>query len=1425
MACLAASRDRTANAPRQDAPSESDPVDCGLAAVHVVAQQQQFPGLAQSQTTSQPAQSVQAQPEGATKDGASDNGASCIGASGIGAHPSLSTAEHEPVVSDRGSHGTRPLDSSSTHLQDSGSSSLSSPRHELELIPEDRPISTPHHADSTIASTTTASSAVPPSNDPPAASTPDTGSNFIRPVVHRPAPHPLSPRPSTRSPISSSLSILDEPPSPTIIRTASGSSRLRHPTPDINARSGSYTGNIAALEATAERFSMTSSIDDAIREAHNELKRSDSRRSSILAASVKSGDYATDSHLSLLPSLSVGQQSSIVGSINAARTGGYSPGGFVMSPTQSITGRLRSGSKGSSALSRADSTRSKPETLDGEAFPDLSGSMMSSLSRHGPETGSIQSAHSLRSVHSVQSLQSIRSGAPLSLAEIAEMEPPSGLTQAAMDEADRTVPQLENLEDDDEDILARALQQVEPDATDIEVAEQPNLHAIDDWDRTPMMEEFDNSYWDNHEESSTLHVRNPADQVHARAYGGKDSPTKHQHADHDNPDTIDDDDNVFADFDGMHCDPDSVAEHFPHHSEEDRTIPAGQRLPGPPQPRPQAARTERPKSYFDPATGQNMLYYPARVPAMLNLPPKLGKGVKAAEAARNVRRSQLLSQMPTQARESRFWLPDPLEGSGSMKLDPVLPMDDDLAQASQHSSTGELGPEQTLAALERPATQTAFHENSPLESPGLQNLRRPPRLGDPDVRQSRMNMSDLPPQLRASAFFDMPKQSLPKIEVKDGSAMATLDSILDAAASAPVSAFTDHAYAGHLGKEVYGVEKKKNRQSQLTLAPAAGDGKANRLSKSASTLALPEADKRRSVWSLLSGRGKSRSSANLLAVQEADARSNLQGSVDDDASDVDETSALSPDHESDSDEEQFSGQPTTLLAELQMRKKQQEKRTKNPLHHGEVLHSTLLELDAVAEYEAQSRQKKKVNLAWAGESPDAGSEDDEDVPLGLLAAQKQLGSKTSYSDLAFAAQELNRPLGLMERRELDDNEPLSRRRDRLQGKTVPVSMYLQASGNATRLSMLPGSRSVSPLRMVGAVSPGASAPSPNLEDEEHSGETLGERRRRLCAEADGDNPLPRARRVSGAFSSELLSELGINEKDNDGEKAKENAAPVIEEEETLGQRRRRLQAEKEAREKEMGARPVSDENQQGPISRRLNMADILAANPLDTPGSKDPHEVERRRNEDESARYAREQEAKMRAFRAQVPKALGDPKAGVLTPGGYQNGRFNDNRGGFGGSTGSVNGPSHVPGGMSVSQMGMQQNHHLQGQSTNLIGAAGNYNNYSNAGPNSVNPIFAKSDPFGNGYKGGILQSHPQFNNRPQTFVSGSLLASGGYGAFGGGIGAAGGYSANQTAYGGGVGFVGGAPPMGYGMQAGGLQMMTGKQQADLVERWRQGIR
>ncbi|KAG8419411.1 hypothetical protein J3458_004279 [Metarhizium acridum] len=284
------------------------------------------------------------------------------------------------------------------------------------------------------------------SSDPASGSEFGSGSGFALPTspstlgsslhsVHSPSaparPHPIrapspadprdsvsqmtksTPPPDRDAELGSSAELVDERP----LRTASvrADTRMVHPkpiarppamshgVPDKLIRSGSAAGNIAQLEATAERLSMTSSIDDAIRDLHGELKRSDSRRSAKLAlATMASVDENTTSPASQL-TRHLSSTSSIVSTNNAARHGGYSPAGFVLSPNTSLTSRLRSGSGNSSG--RQDATH---ETI---------------LSRHGPGKSSVRSVRSTK----------------LSLAEISESEPIS-LNQKAFDEADAAPP-------------------------------------------------------------------------------------------------------------------------------------------------------------------------------------------------------------------------------------------------------------------------------------------------------------------------------------------------------------------------------------------------------------------------------------------------------------------------------------------------------------------------------------------------------------------------------------------------------------------------------------------------------------------------------------------------------------------------------------------------------------------------------------------------------------------------------------------------------------------------------------------------------------------------------------------------------------------------------------------------------------------------
>jgi hypothetical protein len=812
-------------------------------------------------------------------------------------------------------------------------------------------------------------------------------------------PRPSRPRLRTQAPATSAeeRGLASKPPEP-ILRSASGRDlTLRHPTPDLQVLQGAYMGNIEHLERTAERLSMTSSIDDAIRELHLEQKRIDSRRSSLLSSPE-------------LPSVTteVSNASSIVETNNLARSGGYSPAGFMMSPKGSLTtgGIHRSASKSSRFGSRPE-----PE-LEGrplESFANTSSEMPPVLSR---------------------------------AASIAEQnENSTTLTRPVLDLIDSNL--------------------------DLDL-QMPQTRDGPEEEERPTT-------------SASINTFDQAEQA-------------------------------FADFDGVHSAPPQRSMSENESSNEaaemaQRRISSLGRMSvaGSDAGSQRGASNDRmsmiqPQSYADPSTGQQMVYYPAPVPMMLNLPQKLSK--TPSSMARNKRRSQVLSSIPQAARQSAIWLPDVLETED----EPNNMAEDD-------------GEHQMYVAQHQRATMGG--------------------------RRLTQDLQHLPPQLRANAFFDIPGPNQ-MVELKEQSAVATLDSILDASAFAPVSAFTDHAFAGHLGHEVYGRPALRNSRSSTQL------------------LTEEKSKKRVSSFNLL--RGRRASSSELPGSENEKKRQNTLADIRDgkilrDDDDDDDGMALEDyegeleDEDDEEDEEVYQGAPTTLLAELQLRKQQQKHRTRplgNAFPNG--MHSTLLELDSVAQVEQKTRQQKRVQLAWEDpsvqEAEDAMAGGDEDVPLALLYAKKS------------QIQEPNRPMGLMERRDMEDNEPLSRRRDRLQGRPL-------TNKRASTMMDIPR----------------------NLTPEE--GETVTQQAQRLNDTGRSSTGLPSARPVSGDFASEMMSQFG-GDLDPKGKGKETSTSPAPEEEETLGQRRKRLQAEKEARAKEVGN--LGDAQRQ-PLTKRRSMADILSAHP------------------------------------------------------------------------------------------------------------------------------------------------------------------------------------------------------------------------------------
>ena len=516
----------------------------------------------------------------------------------------------------------------------------------------------------------------------------------------------------------------------------------------------------------------------------------------------------------------------------------------------------------------------------------------------------------------------------------------------------------------------------------------------------------------------------------------------------------------FADFDGVHT---NQRGSLDRDSASMRQI----SLQHPP-----LARDSR--AFKEAQPGEKMIYYPAPVPVMLNLPTRLSK---ANFGDREKRRLQALSGVPEEWRKSAVWL--------------------------NNDSTTNLAERQLK----------------------------------------------LPPQLRANAFFEVPGTTA-NLQLKNGSAVHTLDSILDAAAHAPVSAFTDHPIAGKLGHEVYGAERKSRKS-------IAGDKllakKVKRRSSLSNILKLKKSSER--LDDARQSRITSRES-KLLSPEDAESGDELERATaaslapgEDELVDEEEE-AEGSDAESEESEHRpgFSGAPTTLLAELQMRKEQQKTRNRTAADgfpHG--MHATLLEMDAVLQLQQKSRKTKHVTLAWEDhEEADRENFDDDDVPLGMLFPEKDRPNH----------QDSNRPMGLMEKREMEDNEPLRARRARLRGEPYqapsmrapsPVKSMPDETESKFKLE-LPGNNAL----------------------EEQEGETLGQRLKRLREEKE--------KATAGNFASDVASQLGL-----------ETDQPVIpktpEAEETLGQRRKRLKEEAEKAAQRPG------------LKSRHSMADILQAYP------------------------------------------------------------------------------------------------------------------------------------------------------------------------------------------------------------------------------------
>ncbi|PHH59078.1 hypothetical protein CDD81_3817 [Ophiocordyceps australis] len=1006
------------------------------------------------------------------------------------------------------------------------------------------------------------------------------------------------------------------------LRTASvrADTCFAHPRPSVSELGpGSSVSSIAQLEATAERLSMTSIIDDAIRDLHDTLKRSDSRREQRVAASLRAdsnGDADDDQLRRYLSS-----SSSIISTNAAARGGGYSPAAFVMSPNHSLSGRFG----GASKLAVADADRMRPVAGLGDATPthleDIVEAQPAFIPAHAPQRSSATLPMGPHVMLDTCTLPSHHGQVEASKANVLHHMP------GKASENDASPPAA------------------------------PNKQATD-YEQRPLS---------SHSNTAI-----------------------HQY------------ENAFIDFDGVHCQPD--ADQDDHFGQLETAPEVANARP----------TSLRPQSYIDPQTGQRMLYYPARVPALLNLPPKLVNKPKLAQ--RNDRRSQILSVMM----ESRGDLSGVVPQPSWMKV-PAAANTTEAASnswlpdtlASHRDSFAALS---LCDVLNQSDTPPDAREEPPLEKteavaePAPTQLRRPQSLSAANMlnRKSKASLlSHLPPQLRASVFFDLPSIAPEVQPKKEGSAMATLDSILDASTTAPVSVFTDHAMASELRSEAYGNKTNKARKSTASLntpspPPAAGK-----------RLSLMWLGKRRSGNLDEKKRSQSMASAPLLTNGDAGHKEAVAGDATNAGSDDDgalgakqprsgeeepgEEEEAQEEEETEEEEQAYQGPPTTLLAELQLRKHQQQQRKKNFVSgFPNGMHATLLEMDTVAEAQRLKRRTQRVNLAW--EEPDAHVDqngvDDEDVPLAILAAIHH-GAKNRA--------DLERPMGLMERRDIEDNEPLSHRRARLQGLEPPPPRVIQKHQSVLSLSALRAKQSKSPL--CAAAINSDEAP----QEATDKSKSLEKEQQRSTSETS-DEPLPLARPVSSSFSAELLSQFELDQSKSKASGQQEEAKPRPQrqpqhdqggEEETLGQRRRRLQAERAAREREMSHGNRAGESQR--VGRRLSMADILAAHPKKDLGLGVEQEGRRL---DESRRLAQEQEAKMAAMRSMMPQSLAVPN--VARSGGFMGGAYNDGSGGHA-SRASRSSPSVNTQGLSYGNKMNRSSVGVGGYGTPAYAAAGAY--------------------------------------------------------------------------------------------------------------------
>ncbi|KAF2153855.1 hypothetical protein K461DRAFT_276911 [Myriangium duriaei CBS 260.36] len=959
---------------------------------------------------------------------------------------------------------------------------------------------------------------------------------------------------------------------------------IRSPVPDSTSTpDGSICRNVERLEQSAEELSQGGSdIGEEIRKLQEEQRRTDSRRSSTASRTspTRYNLHSQPLHPVTSNTRSRGASASsysnsIVDLNREARWGGYSPAGFIGSPAASI----HSGSWAQPAVlhrsaSNAMSISTRPEPVQ-EGRP-LDSPLTSPVTfTRQASNASFNGNTSIQNSSSSRSRRNSRASGRLSIRSAASGYQPETLQESQIHNS------LDNMQESEHS----------PEHLPNEPLEHFTTDLIDQSTGEPALDHHDD------ETPPGAEIERPG-----------------------STDTFRQANLLFEDFDGVHFSP--ANEEFIATDEQGNVIgriPLEEANEALIQQELLSQPDHNRVSFAQPPLPDNMVYYPAPVPRILNLPKRLSTRPPSTMYAQQ-RASQMMLYPPRSGTRNTLRLsamdfedqPDEYDQENFHEEDEYADEPAPLSAGSP-SKRPDIQQRSSMASLNRMSNMPS-HTRQKSSMASLNRMSTMPHLQQRSSMASLNRISNIPPQLRASLFFDQPGERQ-SVNIQSDSAVATLDSILQASATAPVSVFTDHPFAGRAGADVYAKEARPKRNTMSK--PLVDDAKNSdrpRHSRSVSNVldgqtsggAESRMPRRNSVMSLLTDLGnpegkklQKRNSRLSLGSQdllnhETGARAEspapsalLNGEAEHE--DYEEEHANEDENEDDDELQDpdmgpVYAQPTTLLAELQLRKAQQKSRNRtaaNAFPNG--MHATLLELDAVAQIESRKRKNHKVALAWEDPAAQTAQEDepDEDVPLAVLYPTKNgLGRrKPGESDW-------DRPIGLIERRQLEDNEPLSRRRNRLLGINPRAASRLNLSAEPSP---------------TGSLSPRPSGQSSHAGEQPEDPDEdipLAERKRRMQQKAALDSALAEVSRDSkSTFEAEVLSVLGVPAAEKAvNEAEKENV------EETLGQRRARLQREKSGLTQTAAVNNVEGGAVGGDrpaLRSSMSLANLLASVPMD----------------------------------------------------------------------------------------------------------------------------------------------------------------------------------------------------------------------------------